>query len=638
VEPLTSATAGRRGWGPTILLLAVLLSGPQVASTLISGLSSIVTLPLTGSVHATANRFEVFNTELLLVYVLAALGLNLLLQTGLMSIGHSALFGLGAYVTAILTVSHGWSFWLALPVAGLACGLLGLVLGVPALRLGLFTLAMVTVGYSYVASDLALSWQGVTGGGNGLSGVSMPKPFDGLEAYYWLLAAAVVVAYVAAHNVLRSPMGRAARAIEDSTVAAQSLGVSPYRTKLRAFSLSSVFAGLAGGLYAPLLGLVAPDSFTVNLSILLLLMVLLGGAGTLGGPLLGALLLFRIPLEVQRVTQQPGEWSLLVYGLVLLISVYVVPRGLLSTWWWLRARVLGRLRRRAARPAAARGTVAVSTLVRRPPAAGEAPLLAVDGVTKSLGGVRVLAGLDLTVTAGAVHALIGPNGSGKTTLLNVVSGFLAPDSGRVLVRGEQLESGRPELRAARGVARTFQTPLVFETVSCLENVLVALDHSRHCSSLAYGLRWPAARREERAAVLRASALLDAVGLADRAAAPAAALPPGERRLLELARVLALEPSLVLMDEPAAGLTAGEIDELSEVIRSLSAGGVGVLLVEHHVEMVMRLADVVTVIDYGRQIACGPPDEVRSDPAVLTAYLGEQPSPGAAAQPARAGPA
>ncbi|MGE3619363.1 MAG: ATP-binding cassette domain-containing protein [Acidimicrobiia bacterium] len=625
MERLTSVKAPRRGMVLHLVMLALLLAGPSIVAKVVSFTTSVVTWPLTQEIRIADNRFETFNTELLIIYIVGALGLNLLFQTGLLSIGHSALFALGAYTVAITTVDHGWSFWLAFPVAGLLTGLVGFVLSIPSLRLGVFTLAMVTIGYAFVAEDLAIEWKSLTGGGDGLRGIVEPSPFNanpprvdtGIE-FYWLLVIAVVVGYFVAHNLLRSPVGRSSKAIQENPVAAQSLGINPYVVKVRAFTVSSVYAGLAGALYAPLLGFVAPDSFTVNLSITLLLMVLFGGSGTLAGPVIGAILLFRIPLEVERLTDQSGEWSLLVYGIVLLISVHLVPQGLVSAWWWVRDRLLGRAKGDEVRP---RDRADVTAVLRDIESDGT-PMLAAVGIGKSYGGVRPLDEVDLAVRPGTVHALIGPNGSGKTTFLNTVSGYIAPDQGTLGLLGTDAKGTTPVNRARIGLARTFQTPYVFEGMSCLENVLVALDRHRAKSLWAYVVRWPGARREERAQYDRAVEILGAVGLGGRIADRAGDLPPGERRLLELARVIAIDPRLVLMDEPAAGLTSGEIEELEEVINGLRQSGIGVVLVEHHVDMVMRLADEITVIDFGRVIAHGPPSEIRDNPAVIAAYLGE----------------
>ncbi|MFN3215885.1 MAG: ABC transporter permease subunit [Acidimicrobiales bacterium] len=616
MEPLTSVNRPRSGPILHLVLAAILIAGPEMLARFASGITSFVTWPITRELRIEDNRFEIFNAELLLVYLIAVLGLNLLMQSGLISIGHSAFFALGAYTVAIATVKGDWPLWPALLLAMVLSALLGLVLGLPSLRLGLFTLAMVTVGYAFVTEDMILEWREFTGGGDGLRGVPQPSEFDGLESFYWVIVVVFVAAYALAHNWLRSPLGRAGRAIEENEIAARSMGINPYSVKLRAFIVSGAYAGVAGGLFAPLLGFVAPEAFTVNLAILLLLMTLFGGAGTLGGPIIGGLLLFRIPLEVERVTDQPGEWSLLVYGLVLVLSVHLVPQGLMSAWWLLRRR-LPWLRHEAS--ATERTQPDLSTVVDRVPD-GEV-IARADDLRVQLGGVMALDGVTMEIRAGTVHALIGPNGSGKTTFLNAMSGYLVPTSGAVELFDQDAGSDAAHVRARSGLARTFQTPFVLEGASCLDNVMTALDMRRKASLLAYVSRMPWARREERERYQRALAILEAVGIGHRLDTAAGDLPPGERRLLELARVVALGPRLVLMDEPAAGLSTSEIAELGDIIRALRSAGIAVVLVEHHVDVVLALADEITVLDFGSAIAHGTPDEIRTNPHVIAAYLG-----------------
>jgi ABC-type branched-subunit amino acid transport system ATPase component len=320
---------------------------------------------------------------------------------------------------------------------------------------------------------------------------------------------------------------------------------------------------------------------------------------------------------VQKVTDNPGQWSLLIYGLVLLASVHFFPRGIMSGWGALRRWLYERNPpERSERPRPELRGVLEGVRLDLPSA------LEVRGVAKNLSGVQALRGIDLTVAPGTIHALIGPNGSGKTTLLNVMSGFLEPDSGQVLLMGKDATQWSVNRRAGIGLARTFQTPNIFEDMTCRDNVLTALDLHRERSSVGYVLRLPGAFREERQAYDRALVLLHAVGLGERITIPAGDLPPGERRLLELARLLALNPKVVLLDEPAGGLTAHEIGELGSAIRTLRDAGIAVLLVEHHVDFVLGLADTVTVIDFGEVISRGAPEDIRNDPAVLAAYLGE----------------
>jgi branched-chain amino acid transport system permease protein len=623
MERLTSATGMSKGSliGHLVALL-VLASGPHNVARLFATVSSVLTWPVTRELILEPNRFEIRNAELLLIYLVAVFGLNLLFQTGVISIGQSASVLVGAYSVALLTGELEWSYWLALVGAMVIATAVGVLLGLPGLRLGTFTFVMVTIGYATVATDMVLEFRSITGGGDGLSGIAKPAPFDTLESYYWLLAIAAVLVYVVVHNVLRSPYGRQGKAIESNQVAASSLGISSYGPKLRAFAMASALGGLAGGLYAPLLGFIAPEAFSVNLSILFVLMVLLGGRGSLVGPVVGAIVVFRIPLAVERVTDQPGDASLLVYGLVLLLSVHFVPKGLMSAWWYVQGWLV---RRRdgdqgpAPEPDPDEVFTCVTDLLRDAPRR-EGDLVVVD-VVKRLGGVTAVGGIDLTVKPGTVHALIGPNGSGKTTLLNLISGYLRPDHGTISICGTDVTGTSTEGRAALGLSRTFQTPAVFEGMTCLENVMTAVDFHREATFPEYLVRLPRARHAERDALKEATVILEALGLGHRADDDVADLTPGERRFLELARVVAMRPSFVLLDEPAAGLRAGEMEVLAAGIRALRASGIGVLLVEHHVDFVLKLADEATVIDFGRVIASGDPAEIRHDPAVVAAYFG-----------------
>jgi branched-chain amino acid transport system permease protein len=326
---------------------------------------------------------------------------------------------------------------------------------------------------------------------------------------------------------------------------------------------------------------------------------------------------------------------------VLIVTVYLVPQGFMSAWWFVKA---WWARRRAEQAAVAVGETAAgetaaptkveagaesdaavdstaafrAALPAGPPSA-DGPLLAATGLKRRMGGVQAVDGVDLAVRPGQVHALIGPNGSGKTTTLNLLSGYVEPDEGAFTLLGKPVRA-LSHRRARTGLGRTFQTPLLFEGMTCLENVLVALDQHRSVSALSYLLRLPAARREEKAAYERAQEILAAVGLRDPDRR-ADVLPPGERRLLEMARLVAARPTVVLLDEPAAGLTHAEIEHLEAMVRAMAAAGLAVVIVEHHVDLVLRLADVVTVLDFGRVIAHGDPDTVRTDPRVVAAYLG-----------------
>jgi ABC-type branched-subunit amino acid transport system ATPase component/ABC-type branched-subunit amino acid transport system permease subunit len=642
VEPLSNLhPRRRRAWVIHGVVLLVLLSGPTVVSFLTTGITSVVTWPITRSLRFESNQFEIFNATLLMTYLIAVIGLNIAFRAGVLSIGHSAFVALGAYSVGILTTQAGWPFISAVVVGVLLCAVIGFVLSLPALRLGLFTLAMVTLGYAFIAHDLAVEWRGLTGGGDGLRGVSRPGIVSDVSAYYWLVLVALVLSYGLARKILRSPFGRSARAASLNVPAAQFMGINDYFTKTASFVISGMFAGLSGALFAPLVGFISPDALSVHLAVLILVMVLIGGAGTVAGPVLGAVILFRIPIELTRVVDDAGSMTLLFYGLVLLGTIILFPQGFIGGWWRLRAR-LERTRwlsDHASHPTTTsvpegETSSRISSLIVEGGLSGDsengptgesatesAPVLEARGVSCTVGGVQAVRGLDMTVRSGEVHALIGPNGAGKTTFLNSVCGYVMPHEGSIVVKGQDITTWRPHARARLGVGRTYQTPLIFEEDSCIDNLVMALDRSRSATRATGSFLRPQGWREERRQYERAGDVLAAFGLADRAHAAAGNLPPGGRRSIELARIVGMEPDLVLLDEPAAGLSSSEILELGQVIEALRAAGVAVLLVEHNMGLVMKVADRVTVIDFGQLITAGPPEAVRANPLVQEAYLG-----------------
>lgn len=550
------------------------------------------------------------------VTFLAALGLDLVMGfAGQVSLGHAALLGVGAYTSAILTLKLGLPFAAGFLAAGLASGLVGLLLGIPSLRLAGPYLAMATMAFNLVVQRLLINWSELTGGPDGLPGLPPaaigPVVFDRRTSLY-LIAAVALGGLLIARNLARSRHGRALLAMRENELAASCLGVNLYRAKLLAFACSAVYAGFAGSLFAHLYGFISPISFGLETSLELLLAVLLGGPGTLTWPLAGALVVTVLPQL--PALQSLQDFRLFAYGAILLASVIVMRRGFAGL-------VPTRHRPGGARVTAADGAPPLGPLALPPTA--ETPLLVLRGVRRRFGGVVALDGLDLAVVAGTVHGLIGPNGSGKTTALNVISGVYRPDAGEVLLDGRPVGGLSPNRLAKLGVARTFQNLRLFGELTVLENVQVGQHRWHRPPLLASLLGLPAARAQE-AAAARAAALLAAwLGLGDVLHQPALDLPHGRQRRLELARALAARPRLLLLDEPAAGLSGTEIAELRTLIEQARAAGTTVLLVEHHLELVLDLCDRVTVLDRGRVIAEGPPAAVRADPRVAEAYLGQR---------------
>ena len=556
----------------------------------------------------TANTYYLFLAMLIGVGVVVCAGLNILAgNSGQVSLGHAGLYAIGAYTGAILATRLGLGFWLALPAAALASAAVGTLLAMPALRVSGPYLAMVTIAFGIIVEHGLIEWEALTRGFGGIADI--PKPSLGgmpltLPQYYYVVGAAVAASLLLARNLARSPWGRALVAVRESELAAESLGLNPYLVRAAAFALSAAFAGAGGCLYAYLTGFVSPDSFTFQTSILFLLIVLFGGLGRVAGPLIGCIVLMVLP----ELLQQFSDYRLILYGMLLLGSIYFLPQGVAGAIDAWLARFRPPVPGSEATPTAPTPAVAAGVLEAR-------------GVRMSFGGLHALIEVDLTVAPGSIHALIGPNGAGKTTLLNILSGYYRPTGGAVRFGGRELQ-GRPAHAIARGgIGRTFQTTQLFEEMAALENVQVGLAGPRlgGIGGALLGRRAVATRE----AGLRdeALALLAFVGYPGSPHERARNLAFGHRRLVEIARALAARPAVLLLDEPAAGLAAAEVDELRQLIRRVREAGIAVLLVGHHMELVMDVSDRVTVLDYGRVIAEGPPAHIQADPAVLEAYLG-----------------
>jgi branched-chain amino acid transport system permease protein len=566
--------------------------------------------------------YALFLAEQAFVLIAAALSLNLLVgYCGLISLGHSAFFALGAYALAICEVKAGLPFTAGVFAAAVLGAGVGLLLGFPALRLGRYTLAMITLGYALVSIKLPLAWPWLTGGGEGLHGVHGPVIGGAVipgRIYAVALGLFAVATWLLLRNLVRSPYGRAMIAGEDSPPAAASLGVRINASKLTAFVISSTIVAVAGALFVGVLRTIDQDTFGLDLSVQLLLMVMLGGAGTLLGPVFGTLILLAIPVIIDRFGGVPGSVTLLIYSIIVILVVSFAPHGISG--------LIGGLRQRLRGPSAPAIEETLETpqplLQTRAPAAADGCVLDVRDLTYVIGGLRAVDGVSLRIEAATVHGLIGPNGAGKTSFINCLTGFAEPSSGSVTVCGTPLVSRDPAARLALGIVRTFQHPETFSRLTCLENVLVPLDRSHRRTLAEYVLGLPSARAAERHVRAEASDVLRAVGLAQYASRPSGQLPPGLRQILSLARAIATSPAVLLLDEPAGGLNESELVVLEAVLKHARDRGAGVLLIDHNAEFVLRVCDTITVVDYGKVIASGEPARIRTDPRVIAAYLGE----------------
>jgi branched-chain amino acid transport system ATP-binding protein len=534
-----------------------------------------------------ANSYYVFIMATLALTAIAGIGLNILLGlAGQVSFGHVGFYAIGAYTVAILTTAAKLDFWLALPLAIALSALIGGLLALPALRVKGPYLAMVTIAFGFVVENGAAEWRGLTGGQNGIMSVPTVKAFGASfgERGVALLAIAFCALLVFAFwRLSRSAWGSAMRAVKDSEVAAESVGLNPVAIKALAFALSAACAGLAGALFAPLSGFVTPSTFAFLQSILFVLVVIVGGAGTVSGPLVGAAIVVLLPELLSGL----AEYRLLFFGALMLGVLWLAPEGIVGeVHRWFRRR--------------SKGVLASSLKAFR--YEGESKALNISNLTLAFGGVKAATDVSFTARPGEVTSLIGPNGAGKTTVLNILGGFYRSQSGSMLL-GDKNLTHLPAWRIARhGVARTYQTSLLFGSLSVLENLVIASPDR-------------AGTEEE------AENLLAFVGYRGDIHARAADLPHVDRRLVEIARALATRPAVLLLDEPAAGLSRTDKEALAALLGRIAQSGITVLLVEHDMGIVMGISNHVVVLDAGTPIAEGTPQQMQQDPAVRKAYLG-----------------
>jgi branched-chain amino acid transport system permease protein len=569
-------------------------------------LAAALALPVTGN-----DYWTLIATRAAIYWVLVS-GLNLVVGfAGQLAIGWVALLTLGAYTTSILVlgnVTPPVPVFLALGAVGSVGAVAGVIVGLPALRLRTFYFAMATLGFATIVTQIALAWQSVTGGGVGVPGPEMSAPLNTATGFFlFCLGLAALCTWMTA-NIAASRFGRSLVAIRDAEVAAEACGIVKSRLLIAIFLFSGAVAGVAGGLFATLQSYITPDAFTFDLSVLFFIAILIGGRGSILGPLLATLLLTVLPEFAAPLV----AWSTFLYAALLLIIVLAIPGGIAELLDFHNRKPLESDRPIVPRPA---------LLPRLLDPGRGASEITLQGMTLSFGGVRAVDGLDLTIRSGEVHGLIGPNGSGKTTTLNLISGYYVPERGDAALGGRVLSHGMPQTRAAHGIARTFQTPRIVGTASVLENVMIGGTVEGRATFVESLLSLPRHRREE--ARLRAAAMLalQVVGLETLARVRADRLQHSEARFMEIARALMPGPRFLLLDEPAAGLSTGEIKRLGALITEIARQGTGVLLVEHHADLIFEVCAHVTVLNLGRVLAQGTPADIRAHKEVVSAYLG-----------------
>src|SRR6516162_1463573 len=644
-------TAGRRAFIVVLLVLGILFP-------LIDGNE--------GDIDAAANA---------LAFAILALGLNIVVGfAGLLDLGYAAFFAIGAYSYAIFSsyqVQPEWwgfweplqrlglvehlqqgagpgsvhftvSFWLMLPISAMIAALFGVLFGAPTLRLKGDYLAIVTLGFGEIVPIVARNTPYLTNGAQGLNGVTSPSLFGysfGVKStpFFYLGLALACLLVIVSLRLKNSRIGRAWLAIREDEIAAGAMGVNPVKLKLLAFAVGAGFAGATGTFYVAKLQTATPEMFTFPVSVMLLVMVVLGGMGSVAGVVLGALILQLLQSWfLQDLTQWVHALGLftgigflqevdlvqsieLIFGIILVVMMRFRRQGLIPERTAVTALTHAQ---QAAMPT--RGAIKGSLApLHRKAIDPTRPLLEIKGLCKSFGGINAVRNVDLTVMPGSIVGIIGPNGSGKTTFFNLVTGLAQPSAGSVMLAGEDVTGLLPHVIVERGIARTFQNLRLFANMTVLENVLICTHSRTSTGALGAVLRTPAVRREEEAAQAHALDGLRIFGnrLVPRVEHLARTLSYANRRRLEIARALVSEPVLLLLDEPTAGMNPTETLELTDQIRSLRARGVTVLMIEHKLAVVNQIAEKVIVLDHGEKIAEGTPQEIHSNKDVLRAYLG-----------------
>ena len=554
---------------------------------------------------AASMRFDGYILNILMqatTFAIAVFGLSVVLGLcGQINLAQAAFFGLGAYAVGIGTADYQISYWLCL-VAGCLMALgAGAVLGMSTLRLGGHYLAMVTISFQQIVTLVMINAIWLTHGPDGVSRIRRPDLFQDSQAYLaFCVGMLALVGYVVWH-LPDTRLGRAMRAVRDNELAAGVAGIDVFRTKVYAFALCAVLGGLAGGLFAGGFAYVSPDQFSFAESIVFLTMSLLGGSASPIGSAIGTGLLILIPEWLRFLKSVPGLY-LAIYGLFVILIVRFMPDGI----WGFVSAAFERWRARIRAPSPA------GPLRLVPGTAGGDIVLEVSGLSKYFGGLKAVDGVDISVKRGGVHALIGPNGSGKTTTLNVLSGLYKATAGRIVLDGTDITHMPPHQRTAAGLGRTFQNIRLFRSMTALENVEIGAERPGNTMIGKGG---------DTALTERAMEALTFVGLGPRANELISSFSYGHQRLIEIARALAANPTLLLLDEPAAGLNSTEKLELHELLKRIAAQGLTILIIDHDMTLVSEAAQHITVLNFGRRIADGESLAVLRHPDVVSAYLG-----------------
>ncbi|MEW6768599.1 MAG: branched-chain amino acid ABC transporter ATP-binding protein/permease [Pseudomonadota bacterium] len=551
-------------------------------------------------------RFDGYTLNILMqatTFAVAVFGLTVVLGfCGQINLAQAAFFGLGAYAVGLGTADYQLNFWIALAGGAVLSLIAGAFLGASTLKLGGHYLAMVTISFQQILTLVMINAIWLTHGPDGVSRIGKPGLFNTQQSFLaFCVGALALIGYLVWH-LPDTRMGRAMRAVRDNELAASVAGIDVFRTKVTAFALSALLGAIGGGLFAGGFAYVSPDQFSFAESIVFLTMALLGGVGSPIGAVIGTGLLILIPEWLRFLKNIPGLY-LAIYGLFVILIVRFMPDGI----WGFVQDILKRWRVKVP------PILAAPALRLAPATTGGDMVLQVTGLSKHFGGLKAVDNVDLSVRRGGVHALIGPNGSGKTTTLNMLSGLYNVTSGKIVLDGTDITHMPAHRRTIAGLGRTFQNIRLFRTMTALENVMIGAERTGN----------QLVQHNEDSLRERAMSALTFVGLGPRANELVSSFSYGHQRLIEIARALAANPTLLLLDEPAAGLNSSEKVELHGLLKRIADQGLTILIIDHDMALVREAAQHITVLNFGRRIADGESLSVLQQPDVISAYLGTE---------------
>lgn len=572
------------------------------------------TLPLFAGQYY--SRFVV----VMFIVIIISIGYNISAgYCGLINFGSAALYAAGAYGTAVMMVKYNMPFIGAFVVGILIACLLSFLISLPALRVSGHYLALLSLGLVEIVQKILIEWKGVTFGAEGIT--IPPISFFGSSldwvGIYYLIFIVMLIALIVQRNIVKSYMGRAFRSIKNDSIAANSVGVNVKRFMIIAFLLSAVFAGVAGSLYAGYSGYISPDSFGFDYTVSILLVVIIGGSGTLSGPVIGTIIIIILP-ELFKTMPDAKQFF---FGFLLILIPLLMPKG-----------IMGKIKNRfhhndnelipSSNEIKKHFDLESYKLNYNSDAKNEY-ILELNNVSKYFGGLAAVSDLNIKIKPGTVHSLIGPNGAGKSTTVNMITGFDSLTKGEIIFNNKKLNGIKPNKIASMGISRTFQHVRLFGDMTVLENVMVGKHLNYKYGFQGALLHTPKMHNQEKINKEKAFAYLDAIGLLSKANEEARNLSSGQQKLLDLARALSMEPKLLVLDEPCAGLNDAEVNYFADLIKLIRNSGVTILLIEHHMNLVMNISDKITVLEYGKMIAEGTPKEIQINSNVRKAYLGTE---------------